>query len=98
MDKNKTAFSVLYDIIGSQRASENEKERAWQSLLLIEDTLGFCILIAAKFSWRVIPDKYKEKAWQELLKRNVKKDAVALHYLTVNAPDLWREKAQKLLR
>lgn len=97
MDKNKTAFSLLYDIIGSQKASRNEKERAWQILLLIEDIPGFCILIAAKFFWRTIPNEYREKAWQELLKRNVKKDATALHYLAVNAPEEWSEKAKTLL-
>jgi rRNA pseudouridine-1189 N-methylase Emg1 (Nep1/Mra1 family) len=54
------------------------------------------VLIAAKYSWRKIPDKYKEKAWQELLKRGIENEPDNLHYLLVNATESWQEKAKKL--
>lgn len=94
--KKDTRFSDLYDIIGSSDATKKQREAAWQKLLLIENNFGFSIIIAAKFSWREFSDEYKEKAWQEMIKRKVKDDEINLHYLAVNAPETWSKRARVL--
>ncbi len=94
--KERTIFCKLYDIIGDSDVTEEERKVAWQQLLPIENNIGFAILIAAKYSWREIPSEYKERAWQELIKRNVKNDSTSLHYLSVNAPEPWCKKARKV--
>ena len=93
--RENTLFCNLYDIIGGRNSTEKQRQKAWQELLLIEDNLGFSILIAAEYSWRTIPNQYKEMAWQELLKRDVKNDKECLHYLSVNAPEPWKNKTSK---
>lgn len=94
--EEKTMFCNLYDILGDSDVTEEEREQAWQWLLPIESKIGLSILIAAKYLSREIPDEYKEKAWQELLRRNVKNDGTSLRYLSVNAPKPWCERARKL--
>jgi hypothetical protein len=96
MEKKGTMFCKLYDILVDSDVPEEEREQAWRWLLPIESNIGFSILIAAKYSWREIPNKYKEKAWQELLKRDLKNDSISLQYLSVNAPEPWCERARKL--
>jgi hypothetical protein len=89
-------YSNLYDIIGGHNTTEEEKSIAWEQLLLIENKIGFAVIIAAKYSWREFSKKYKEKAWKELVKRDVKNDKDSLHYLAVNAPEPWNERARIL--
>lgn len=79
-----------------QRAPEEWRERAWNTLLEQEkDDCLFWSTIAVKYSWGVIPNKWKEIAWQELIKRGVKIET--LQYLKVNAPQPWNERAGILL-
>jgi len=94
--KNDTRFSVLYNIIGSSNATKKQREAAWQKLLLIEDNFGFSIIIAAEFSWLQFSNEYKEKAWQELLKRDIQNDEINLRYLVSNAPEPWGKRARDL--
>lgn len=94
--KKHPCFSDLYDIIGGSDTAEEERQLAWEQLLPIENNTGFAIIIAAKYSWREYPKEYKEKAWQELLKRDVKNDENSLHYLAVNALEPWCKSARDL--
>jgi hypothetical protein len=96
INKTNIQFCDLYDIIGGPNSTEEERWEAWKKLLLIEDISGFSVLIAAKYSWREFSKEYKEKAWQELLKRGIKNNLNHLHYLTINAPEPWCKKANKL--
>jgi len=88
--------SDLYDIIGGSSSTEEEKRNAWEQLLLIENNTGFATIIAAKYSWREFSNAYKEKAWKELVRRDVKNDENSLHYLAVNAPMPWGARARIL--
>ena len=88
-------FSDLYDIIGGRNSTEKQRQNAWQKLLLIENNSGFSAIIAAKYSWREFSKEYKEKAWQELLKRGIKNDEGHLDYLITNAPEPWKTEAEK---
>jgi len=92
-NQENNQFSNLYDIIGGFNSNEEERQKAWQKLLAIEDISGFCFLIAAKYSWREFSKEYKEKAWQEVLKKGIKNNLENLHYLAVNAPEPWSKKA-----
>ena len=95
--KEDNRFSNLYDIIGSSSATKKQREDAWQKLSLIEDSLGFSIIIAAKFSWLEFSDEYKKKAWQKLpSKPENEEDLIWLHYLAVNAPEPWSKSAGNL--
>lgn len=90
------SYRKLHDIIGGCNVADEQREQAWQQLLLVGDIHTFSVIIAARFSWITMSDDYKEKAWQELLKRGVQDDELYLKYLSVNAPNPWRERAQKL--
>ena len=98
INKTNIQFCDLYDIIGGPNSTEEERWEAWKKLLLIEDISGFSVLIAAKYSWREFSKEYKEKAWQELLKRGIKNNLNHLHYLTINAPEPWCKKSQQIKR
>jgi hypothetical protein len=91
-------YRKLHDIVGSRDVTNEQREQAWQQLLLVGDIHTFSVIIAARFSWITIPDDYKEKAWQELLKRGIQDDESYLKYLSVNAPHPWGERAIKLRR
>jgi len=91
-----TPFLKLYNIVGGFAVTDEQRQQAWQQLLLIGDIHLFSILIAAKFSWIKISDEDKEKAWQELLKRGIQDDDLYLNYLSVNAPEPWCKRAREL--
>ena len=95
-EKKYAEIRRLRDIIGGMDSTKEQREVAWQKLLPKEDSSGFSTIIAAKYSWLEFTKEYKEKAWQELLKRKVKDDMSSLHYLSVNAPEPWCNRARKL--
>lgn len=94
--KKHLCFSDLYDIIGNPNTIEEKRQLAWEQLLVIEDNIGFSIIIAAKYSWREFLEEYKERAWKELVKRGIENDEISLHYLRVNAPEPWNKRAAVL--
>lgn len=94
--KKRTVFCELYDVMGSSDATNEQREAAWQKLLLIENATGFAVLIAAEYSWRRVPSEYKEKAWKELLKKGIKKNMILLNYLSANAPEPWSGRSRNL--
>lgn len=80
----------------SSSITEEQREKIWQELLAgeKEDWL-FCRVIAVKSNRSYnVPDDWRERAWQELVRRGVK-CSWTLHYLRVNAPSPWNEKARK---
>lgn len=57
----------------------------------------FWFTIAAKIDGGNAPEIFREKAWEELLKRGIKEPEITLHYLSANAPEPFNFKARKLL-
>lgn len=88
-------FYNLYDIFNHPNVTPKWRQLAWRQILVLEkEDWSFCSIIAAQRNG-IVPNEWKEKAWIELIRRGIKnKDT--LHYLAINAPAPWSEKARRL--